>query len=56
MAALSAIELLSFLFERLPGYAVPERIRSVEAIERTVPDKINRHSATRVEPIEWASL
>jgi acyl-CoA synthetase (AMP-forming)/AMP-acid ligase II len=45
VSALSANELLSFLSERLPGYAVPQRVRFVEAIERTSSGKIRRHSA-----------
>jgi acyl-CoA synthetase (AMP-forming)/AMP-acid ligase II len=42
VSALSAIDLLSFLAERLPGYAVPEKVRFVEAIERTKSGKIRR--------------
>jgi len=45
VSVLSANELLSFLSERLPGYAVPQRVRFVEAIERTGSGKIRRHSA-----------
>jgi acyl-CoA synthetase (AMP-forming)/AMP-acid ligase II len=52
VSALSANELLSFLSERLPGYAVPEKVRFVEAIERTLSGKIRRHSATLIKPVE----
>ncbi|OAD23975.1 hypothetical protein THIOM_000174, partial [Candidatus Thiomargarita nelsonii] len=45
VSVLSANELLSFLSSRLPGYAVPQRVRFVEAIERTRSGKIRRHSA-----------
>lgn len=52
VSALSTSDLLSFLASRLPGYAVPERIRFVEAIKRTPSGKIRRHSATQVQPTE----
>ncbi|MEN8220423.1 MAG: class I adenylate-forming enzyme family protein, partial [Pseudomonadota bacterium] len=42
VSALSANELLSFLSERLPGYAVPDQIKFVETIERTSSGKIRR--------------
>jgi acyl-coenzyme A synthetase/AMP-(fatty) acid ligase len=53
---MSANELLSFLSERLPGHAMPDQVIFVKAIERTVFGKIRRHSATQVEPTEWALL
>jgi len=42
VSALSTNELLSFLSERLPGYAVPDQIKIVESIERTSSGKIRR--------------
>lgn len=44
VSALSTNELLSFLSERLPGYAVPDQIKFVKSIERTSSGKIRRHS------------
>jgi acyl-CoA synthetase (AMP-forming)/AMP-acid ligase II len=48
VSVLSANELLSFLSERLPGYAVPDQIKFVKSIERTMSGKIRRHSATQI--------
>lgn len=41
--ALSRQQLLGFLAEKLPGYAIPETITFIEAVPRTASGKIKRH-------------
>lgn len=48
--AVSASDLLGFLAERLPGYALPDQVQWVEEVERTGSGKIRRYSAGRIQP------